>query len=151
MMHRLLPPAGLALAVLAVSSCEAPAQELKLLRPEGALWEMREAVAEMRDARHDFGGHRREAMEALEGAVRQVDEGLRAAGITPRRFDRDRRFYEQLRYANCPHMRYALVEIREARKELEGVRGDLKGHKESALRNLERASHQLKEALRFAR
>jgi hypothetical protein len=153
MMRRLLPLAGLALAVLAASSGTAPAQELKLHRLEAALHEMREAAAELRDAKHDFGGHRKEALEALEGAIRQVDEGLRAVGITPHRFDteRDRKFYEQFKYENFPHLRHALVEIREARKELEEVKGDLKGHKERALRDLERAHRQLEQAIKFAK
>jgi len=42
-----------------------------------ALRELREARIELKEADHDFGGHRKEALEAVDRAIRQLDRALR--------------------------------------------------------------------------
>jgi|ERR1700730_3168496 len=42
-----------------------------------ALHELREARAELKAAAHDFGGHRDEAVEATDKAIRQLEECLK--------------------------------------------------------------------------
>lgn len=42
----------------------------------GALRELREAKRELETAAHDFGGHRKEAVEAVDTAIRQLQEAL---------------------------------------------------------------------------
>lgn len=42
-----------------------------------ALHELREARAELKTAAHDFGGHRVEALEATDQAIRQLEECLK--------------------------------------------------------------------------
>jgi hypothetical protein len=42
----------------------------------GALRELREARRELETASHDFGGHRKEAIEAVDNAIRQLQQAL---------------------------------------------------------------------------
>ena len=41
-----------------------------------ALRELREARHELETAAHDFGGHRKEAIEAVDNAIRQLQKAL---------------------------------------------------------------------------
>ena len=41
-----------------------------------ALHELREARHELETAAHDFGGHRKEALEAVDNAIKQLQEAL---------------------------------------------------------------------------
>lgn len=41
-----------------------------------ALHELREARRELETAAHDFGGHRKEAIEAVDNAIKQLQEAL---------------------------------------------------------------------------
>ncbi len=41
-----------------------------------ALRELREAKKELQTASHDFGGHRKEAIEAVDNAIKQLQEAL---------------------------------------------------------------------------
>lgn len=41
-----------------------------------ALRELREARRELETAAHDFGGHRKEAIEAVDNAIKQLQEAL---------------------------------------------------------------------------
>lgn len=41
-----------------------------------ALRELREARRELETAAHDFGGHRKEALEAVDNAIKQLQEAL---------------------------------------------------------------------------
>ena len=42
-----------------------------------ALRELREARKELETAAHDFGGHRKEAIEAVDAAIKQLEEALK--------------------------------------------------------------------------
>jgi len=42
----------------------------------GALMELREARKELETAAHDFGGHRKEAIEAVDQAIKQLQQAL---------------------------------------------------------------------------
>ena len=42
-----------------------------------ALRELREARKELETAAHDFGGHRKEAIEAIDAAIKQLEEALK--------------------------------------------------------------------------
>lgn len=42
-----------------------------------ALHELREAKKELEKADHDFGGHRKEAIEAIDVAIKQLDKALK--------------------------------------------------------------------------
>jgi hypothetical protein len=57
----------------------AQAQEKKERHPHirAALHELREAKKELEKADHDFGGHRKEAIEAIDVAIKQLDKALK--------------------------------------------------------------------------
>ena len=65
---------------------ESKKQEAREERREGkeqhphiraALRELREARHELETAAHDFGGHRKEAIEAVDAAIKQLEEALK--------------------------------------------------------------------------
>jgi len=41
-----------------------------------AISELREARRELETAAHDFGGHRKEALEAVDNAIKQLQQAL---------------------------------------------------------------------------
>jgi ABC-type sugar transport system substrate-binding protein len=43
-----------------------------------AIHELREAKRELQTASHDFGGHRAEAVEAVDNAIRQLEKALQS-------------------------------------------------------------------------
>ena len=42
-----------------------------------AIHELREAREELKEAAHDFGGHRKEALEAVDAAIKQLELALK--------------------------------------------------------------------------
>jgi L-lactate utilization protein LutB len=118
-------------------------------RLHAALYEMRHARTELKEAKHDFGGHRAKALEALDEAIDQVDKALHAVGDTNRGYEPGKGIYKG--YHDFPHVRHALQEVREARTELKDARHDYKGHREKAVAALDHAADQLEKAIKFAR
>jgi hypothetical protein len=57
----------------------AQAQENKERHPHirAAIRELREAKKELEKADHDFGGHRKEAIEAINVAIKQLEKALK--------------------------------------------------------------------------
>jgi L-lactate utilization protein LutB len=149
MMHRRL----LSLSVVAVAALAfAPAawgQERRHPHLVAALGEMKEARNEVREAKHDFDGHRDKTLRALDEAIEQVDKALRAVRVESRFVPPARSSYD--RYPNHPHLRHSLVELREARTELRESRDDFGGHRDRAVQALDVAIRQLEETIRFAR
>ena len=113
------------------------------------LHELIEARRELKEARHDFGGHRKEALEAVDDSIRTLREMLRVRGDRVPGIERRRDFYKSFR--DNPHLRRALTDLREAREELRSARGDFGRLKERALRDMERASREIERALKHAR
>jgi hypothetical protein len=73
--------AGLALGVPAVLATASPAawafqKKERHPRIRGAIRELREAKKELETAAHDFGGHRVEAVEAINVAIKQLEKAL---------------------------------------------------------------------------
>ena len=62
-----------------MASCTAQAKEGKERHPHirAAIHELREAKKELETADHDFGGHRKEAVEAVDVAIRQLEKALK--------------------------------------------------------------------------
>jgi len=62
-----------------MDSCTTQAKEGKERHPHirAAIHELREAKKELETADHDFGGHRKEAIEAVDVAIRQLEKALK--------------------------------------------------------------------------
>jgi hypothetical protein len=134
-------------ALMNTARADAAPKHLPLHR---ALHELRECRMELKDAAHDFGGHRAKALEAVDAAIRQIDRALEGAGDNIKgiklTFDPDR--YKK--YKHHPHIHHAIHELREARAELKNAHHDFGGHREKAIKDIDYAIEQLELALKFA-
>jgi hypothetical protein len=137
--------AGLSLLAPCVSRASAEEHP----RLHAALYEMRHARTELKEAKHDFGGHRAKAVEALDEAITQIEKALKAVGDDYKGKDPGKEVYKG--YANFPHIRHALVEAKEARAELKAAAHDYKGHREKAVEALDAVVDQLGKAIKFAK
>jgi hypothetical protein len=118
-------------------------------RMHAALYEMRHARTELKEANHDFGGHRAKALEALDAAITQVEKALRAVDDNVKGVEPAREVYKD--YVNHPHIRQALVEAKEARAYLKDAAHDYKGHRAKAVEALDEVVGQLGKALKYAK
>jgi hypothetical protein len=112
-----------------------------------ALHELREARTELKEAKHDFGGHREKALEAVDEAIKQLDLCLKAKGDdvrSPGKVDVD-----YTKYKHHPHIHHAVHELKESRTQLKEAKHDFGGHREQALKDVDRAIKQLELALEF--
>ena len=84
--HFLMSIAAAAAAVPAISGAQTMRQE-KAMHPRiaTAIRELREAVAYMRAAPHDFGGHKAAAIRDSEAAIRQLELALAFRGEKDRK------------------------------------------------------------------
>jgi hypothetical protein len=94
-------------------------------KPEGtfehlsaAIYEMREAKAELKDER--FKRHREQAIKDLDIAIEETEKAFKDAKIELRRFEgpKDPKAYYK-EFKDFPHLRHAIVDLREAKKEIE--------------------------------
>jgi hypothetical protein len=134
--------------VLLAAGPQASVPVTKHPRLHFALHELREARRELKEAAHDFGGHRLKALEAVEAAIVQVKKCLEAVGEKPTGLAPKAEVYKK--YKHFPHIHHALHELREAKHALEKAPHDFGGHRLQAIRDIDRAIHQLEEAIRFA-
>ncbi len=72
---------NLAPAISYAAGAPTPAQVLKGTQEQhphirAAIHELQEARHELETAAHDFGGHRKEAIEAIDNAIRQLKQAL---------------------------------------------------------------------------
>jgi hypothetical protein len=147
-MTRLLVTAALAgLTLLGLGAARASAEEHARLHE--ALYELRQARTELTDAKHDFGGHRAKAVDALEEAIGQIEKALRAVDDNVKGVEPANEVYKG--YANHRHIRHALVEAKDARDELKSAAHNFKGHREKAVQALDDVIDQLGKALEYAR
>jgi uncharacterized protein YqeY len=112
-----------------------------------ALRELRETRTELKEASHDYGGHREKALRATDAAIIQIDKALKGAGDNIKgagKFDKE--IYKK--YEHHPHMHHALHELREAHRELKEAKHDFDGHREHALRDVNHAITQIELALK---
>ncbi len=111
-----------------------------------ALYEMKEAHKQLREAGHDFGGHREKALEGLDAAIRQTEKCLKEVGDPyHENFRPPEGIYRE--YKNFVHLRHSVVEMKEARRELKDAGHDFKGHREDAIRYLDYAIEQTEKCL----
>jgi len=83
-----------------------------------AMYEMREAKNELKEER--FSRARERTIRDLEAAIDEVESALKGAKIEWKYDgpDKPKEYYKE--YKDFPHLRHAVRELREARKELEG-------------------------------
>jgi hypothetical protein len=135
--------------VALVLAFAADARAERYPRMVAARGEMKAASRELRDAATDFGGHKAQAIEALDTAIGQMDAALRAVGINPVYVPPSPDVYRG--YRNHPYIRHALTELRLARREMRQAATDFGGHKVKAIEATDVAITQLERALAFAR
>jgi hypothetical protein len=114
-----------------------------------ALHELKEARVELKEAAHDFGGHREKALKAVDAAIVQIEIALKGGRDPFRAVKVEAALYKK--YEHHPHIHRAIHELKEARVELKEARHDFGGHREQALTDVNYAIEQLELALKFAR
>jgi len=134
-------------AVAVVAPCAANAEEHRTLYR--AHYELKEAQVELKGAAHDFGGHRVKALEAVDAAINQINDCLKAVGDKVGVYKPEAALYKN--YPNHPHIRHAVIELRASRTELKESKIDFGGHRDKAIKDIDYAILQLEEALKFAK
>ncbi|MBI1833084.1 MAG: hypothetical protein HYR84_16715 [Planctomycetes bacterium] len=136
----------LALGALSLFSVGANAQDKK--HPHHhlhhALWELRDARKELKESKHDFGGHKEKALAAINDAIKQLDlvllyKGDNIKGV-PTRGDLKE---EYKKYKHHPHLHHALHELKHAHHQLKEASHNFNGHRENALRDIHIAIQQV--------
>ncbi len=145
---------AVALLGLACLACQTPEQAIaggpKHPHMHHALRELREARTELKEAAHNFGGHREKALIAVDAAIAQMDKALEAVGDNIKGAGKfDKSIYDK--YDRHPHINHALFELREARTELKDAAHDFKGHRAKALKDVDYAIEELELCLKFAK
>jgi hypothetical protein len=142
-MSRLFLAAAAAVTLAVLGPDLAPAQKHQPLHH--AIYEMREAKQELKLAKGDFGGHRDKAITALDAAIVQTEKALTAVGDPYKTFTPGKIYSK---YKDYPHLRHAVVEMREAHRELKEAKGDFGGHRDKALKDLDFAIVQVEDCIK---
>ena len=143
----LVPPT--VVAVLVVFAPGRAAAEPKHPHMHHALHEMREAHKELKEAKHDFGGHREKALHDVHAAIVQVEKALEGADDAFKGYTPEKGIYDK--YKNHPHLHHALHEMRLAHKQLKEASHNFGGHREKALHDLHAAIVQTEKCIEFIR
>jgi hypothetical protein len=131
-----LSTAAVALGLLATNRATAAHPHL-----HHAIYELREAHAELEKAPHNFGGHKERALKDISAAYHQIEKCLEAVGDGYKGFNASKDLYKG--YANHHHLRHALVELREAHAYLKESPNNFGGHKKKALEDINAAIKQV--------
>jgi hypothetical protein len=139
-------------SLLLFGSSRATAKQKKKAHPHihRALYELREARTELKEAAHDFGGHRKKALEAVNAAITQLEKALEFSG-DKRPFKGDPKGEIYKKYKNFPHIRNAIVELKETVSEMKKAAHDYGGHRKQALIDTQAAIKQLELCIKFAK
>jgi outer membrane protein TolC len=117
------------------------------------------AKDDLEDASHDFCGHRAEALEATNSAIRQLRLALESdrASLEPLRESSESGYFESVSYIRDgypgelrerhPKIRAAINALERARNDLQHAAHDFRGHRDEALEATNRALNQLKVAI----
>ncbi len=109
---------GLPVALTLGYALPAKAEEGPHAHLIAALWEMREAKAELKDER--FKKHREQAEKDLDVAIAETEKALKEAKIDWEGYKGPKEPKEYYKaYKDFPHLRHAVVELREAKKDIE--------------------------------
>ena len=124
---------------------------------QAAFAALERADASLQRASPNKGGHRERAIQLVRQAMRAVDEGMRYAAAHPTEVGMaegpampepvDQNVPGAERQ---PNMAQAVVELREARRQLREARADKGGYRVQALNLIQQALAQIWEGIRFA-
>jgi hypothetical protein len=115
-----------------------------------ALQELAAAKVELEKADHDLGGHRADAVKAVERATRQLEKALEfAKGADASSVKTIADTPKAEADVKHPHIHAALTALRDTRKELKDAAHDFGGHRADALEAVDHAIKELKAALEF--
>jgi len=114
-----------------------------------SLAELKEARRELKEAAHDFGGHRAEALKAVDAAIKQMRQALEVApgGVPAKAVAPAAPPVEA--GVKHPHIRAALAELKGAQTELKEAAHDFGGHRAEALEAVDAAIKHLTFALEY--
>jgi hypothetical protein len=117
-----------------------------------ALWELRDAHKELKEAKHDYGGHREDALISIRHSIKHLEDVLeykhvKAKGV-PTRGDLAA---EYRKYKHHPHLHHALHEVKHAHHQMEQSKDNFGGHRESALRDMHEAIRHIELCLKHAK
>ena len=163
MRNKLIYIPFLSLAILTVGIGSVFAQR-SVMRPERhpmierAIGALRAAQDDLGDASHDFCGHRAEAAEATNNALRQLQLALASDRASVERIDttpvavafENASFTDtdlQVRNERHPKIRQAINALQRARGDLQNAAHDFHGHRVEALESVDRALNQLRLAI----
>jgi hypothetical protein len=139
--------------VLGLLASSAPAAEKSgLYHPSHihhALHELRLARHEIREANHDFGGHRVVALRATDDAIRHLEALVNHPHH--RQHSANLKSHPNDHHRHTSHIHHALHELRLARVELHESRYDFGGQKAIALADIDIAIEQLAHIVRHYR
>lgn len=132
------------------SAMNAQPANLKFPKLHQALHELREARKELKDAPHEFGGHRAKALRGVEDAIKQIEAALIAADDNVKSAS-NRKPESKKKYQHNPGMHYALDALKDAREELKNAKHAFNGRRVDALRDVNFAMVQIELALKHAK
>jgi hypothetical protein len=122
----------------------AKAQEGPFGHLVSALWEMREAKGELKAER--FKRHREQCVRDLDSAIEETEKAAREAKIELRRYEGPKNPKEYYRaYKDYPHLRHAVIELAEAKREIEREK---RGEFRKAVKAIDVAIIRVQEALK---
>jgi len=114
------------------------------------------ARAELAAATPNKGGHREKALELVDAATAEVQAGIAYAQQHPHEVGPEEGPAEPLPVDEDvgggnthPHMRNAIVQLREARKQLHDASHDKGGHRKKAMELINDAIKQTREGIKF--
>ena len=123
-----------------------------------AISALERARGELQDAAHDFCGHKAEAVEATDNAIRQLRLALESdrAGLGSQGSWSSGFSFENAAYTipgsagpreRHPEIREAIRALERAKNDLQHAAHDFHGHRDEALESVNRALNQLQAAL----
>lgn len=146
-MFRILTVA-LALSLLTTTAFAQKGKDKKKLNHphlHAALHELREARQELDKSTAKFGGKKKQALAAIDDALTSLKLILAVKGDNFKGIDRDTDHYKK--HKDHPHIRAALEDLRDARRELNDAKADFGGNKKKALKDIDFAIDKLKDLL----
>jgi hypothetical protein len=124
---------------------------------QAALGALQSAQGELNSADADKGGYRQQALQLVAQAIGQVQAGIQYAQEHPHELGPDAGPAEAepvdgevAGAANQPHMGQAIVDLREARKQLKGAEHDKGGYRAQAMQSVNQAIEAVKQGIQFA-